>query len=228
MTDLAKMRIRRCGRWARDLALVGILYLLASNWWVLHEALPRVHQRLEDVPTAEVGLVLGCSQRLSDGRENLYFRHRVDAAAALYRSGKVRHLLVSGDNHVRTYNEPADLRDALMERGVPQADITLDYAGFRTLDSMFRARDVFGLKRVIVISQPWHAARAVYLGTRHGLDVEAYCARDVRQRGWQLRQVAREAAARAWMLADVHVFRTRPRFPGPYEPIELARAGTGG
>jgi SanA protein len=167
----------------RDLVLLGVLFTLAGNWWVLRAANARLHERLDAVPAAEVGLVLGCSARLADGRANLYFRHRVDAAAALYRAGKVRHLLVSGDNHVSTYSEPDDLRDALMERGVPREDITLDYAGFRTLDSMFRARDVFGLQRVIVVSQPWHAARAIYLGRQHGLTVDAYCARDVRGPG---------------------------------------------
>ncbi len=214
---------RKTLRGLRDLALLGLLFVLAANWWVIHTAAPHVHDNLTALPPADVALVLGCSHRLADGRENLYFRHRVEAAAALYRAGKVRHLLVSGDNHVHTYNEPADLRDALMERGVPRADITLDHAGFRTLDSMFRARDVFGLRRVIVVSQPWHAARAVYLGRRHGLEVEAWCARDVGTRGWRVRALAREAAARAWMLVDVHVLRTRPKFPGPYEPIELAR-----
>lgn len=208
----------------RDLVLLGVLFTLAGNWWVLRAADAQLHERLDAVPAAEVGLVLGCSARLADGRANLYFRHRVDAAAALYRAGKVRHLLVSGDNHVSTYSEPDDLRDALMERGVPREHITLDYAGFRTLDSMFRARDVFGLQRVIVVSQPWHAARAIYLGRQHGLTVDAYCARDVRDQGWRLRQLTREALARAWMILDVHVLGTRPKFPGPYEPIELARA----
>ena len=218
------MRRKIVVRVLRDLVLLGLLFTLAGNGWVLWAAGKRLHARLDTVPAAEVGLVLGCSARLADGRANLYFRHRVDAAAALYRAGKVRHLLVSGDNHVSTYSEPDDLRDALMERGVPREDITLDYAGFRTLDSMYRARDVFGLRRVIVVSQPWHAARAIYLGRQHGLEADAFCARDVRDQGWRVRQLTREALARAWMILDVHVLGTRPKFSGPYEPIELARA----
>jgi SanA protein len=214
-----------CGvRCAASLLLAGLLLAAAANVWVIGTSAPHVHARLEAVPAADVGLVLGCSRERAGGGENAYFRYRVEAAAALYRAGRVRHLLVSGDNHVRTYNEPADLRDALMERGVPREAITLDHAGFRTLDSMARARAVVGLRRVVVISQSWHAARAVYLGRQHGLEVDAYCARDVRQRGWRTRQWMREALARAWMLLDVHVFHTRARFMGPYEPIQLAEA----
>lgn len=112
------------------------------------------------------------------------------------------------------------MRDALQQAGVPPDAITLDYAGFRTLDSVVRARDVFGLSRVVIVSQDFHSRRALFIADRIGLDAIAYEAKAVtRRHRFQMR--AREALARTRAVIDMCVLGTQPKFPGPPEPIVL-------
>ncbi len=155
------------------------------------------------------------------GRLNLHFAQRIDAAIRLYRSGKVRHLLVSGDNHTADYDEPSDMREALVSAGVPANAITCDYAGFRTLDSVLRARSVFGLSRFTLVTEAFHCPRAVWIARCHGLDAVAFAAPDLGAR-WSLRVKIREMAARAWCALDLYLFHRKPKFNGPFEPIILA------
>jgi SanA protein len=135
------------------------------------------------------------------------------AAAALYHAGKVDYLLVSGDNHRRGYDEPTAMRDALVALAVPQSRIVLDYAGFRTLDSIVRAKEVFGQQQFVIVSQRFHNERAIYLATACGLDVVAYNATTVtvgrRDLIWY-----RETLARVRAVLDAQVLGTRPKFTG--------------
>jgi SanA protein len=102
------------------------------------------YDNLNNIPSRKVGLVLGTSKTLKNGRQNLYYKYRVDAAARLYKAGKVKYLLISGDNSRKEYDEPSTFKSDLIKRGVPAQRIYLDYAGFRTLDSMVRCKEVFG------------------------------------------------------------------------------------
>ena len=153
--------------------------------------------------------------------KNPFFEGRMDAAAKLYREGKVRHLLVSGDNHRKEYDEPTAMRDALMERGIPQEAITLDYAGFRTLDSVVRARSVFGLQSVTIVTDRFHQPRSLFLAKAHGLQAVGYCSRDVPFK-WAKKTLAREVVSRVKACLDVYVLHTKPRFYGQKEQIQLA------
>jgi SanA protein len=181
---------------------------------------PFVSEELASLPDAQVGLVLGCSPRV-EGRDNAFFVARIVAAAELFHSGKVRHLLVSGDNGSPHYDEPSAMKAALVEMGVPAEHITRDFAGFRTLDSVLRARKVFGVQQVIVVSQRFHAERAVYLARAHGLNAFAYSARDVSgARGDWVR--LREVFSRLMAALDVHVLGTEPRFLGPAVSLETS------
>src|ERR1039457_3025990 len=144
----------------------------------------RVFRSVDNLPTREVGLVLGTSRETRHGKPNLHFNQRIEAAAALYRAGKVHHLLVSGDNHVASYDEPDDMRNALMAAGVPASAITCDYAGFRTLDSVMRAKEIFGLAQCTIISEEFHCPRALWIAQRHGLDAIAFAAPDVGLKSW--------------------------------------------
>jgi SanA protein len=182
----------------------------------------RIYRSIETVPEREVGLVLGTSKVTRHGTPNLHFNQRIKAAVALYRAGKVRHLLVSGDNHVATYDEPTDMRNALVAAGIPVNAITCDYAGFRTLDSVVRAKDVFGLSRCTIISEEFHCPRAVWIARRHGMDAIAFAAPDVSLKGWSLRADAREQLARVWCGVDLYVLHRGPKFPGPREPILIS------
>lgn len=182
----------------------------------------RIYRSIDSVPEREVGLVLGTSRLTRHGTPNLHFNQRIKAAVALYRAGKVHHLLVSGDNHVATYDEPTDMRNALAAAGIPANAITCDYAGFRTLDSVVRARQVFGLSQCTIISEAFHCPRALWIAQQHGLDAIAFAAPDVSLKSWSLRAEAREQLARAWCGVDLYLLHRGPKFPGPREPILIS------
>lgn len=177
-----------------------------------------VSSDLTTLPDAEVGLVLGCSPKVEGGRKNLFFTTRIDAAVQLYRSGKVSHLIVSGDNGSADYDEPSAMKAELVARGVPERHITRDFAGFRTLDSVLRAQQVFGVQRLIVISQQFHAERAVYVARAHGLHAFGFAAADVGGTGGAIVRL-REVLSRLVATLDVHVLNTQPRFSGPAQDL---------
>ncbi len=179
-----------------------------------------VSSNLQALPETDVALVLGCSRYLSNGRQNLFFKYRMDAAAEIFSTGKVQYLLVSGDNHTHSYNEPQDMKDALIERGVPESRIICDYAGFRTLDSVVRAKEIFGQDRLIIISQEFHNRRAVFIGQSKEMEVYGYNARDVDSFN-SLKTNLREELARVKTVLDVWVLRKQPKFLG--DQIRIAQ-----
>ncbi|MDB5802695.1 MAG: SanA protein [Betaproteobacteria bacterium] len=182
----------------------------------------RLYADAADTPPRTVGLVLGTSSMLAGGGDNLYFINRIDAAASLYKAGKLRYLLVSGDNRRRSYDEPAQMRRALLERGVPATAIYCDYAGITTLDSVLRAGEVFGMRDdLIIISQGFHNQRALYLAAHHGIDAIALNAREVTSYNGT-RTLTRERAARLRAWWDIHVTDRGPRHLGPAIPIGTA------
>jgi SanA protein len=201
--------------------LLVITLILAGDQACKSAAQGRIFQAVASVPENDVGLVLGTGKLTAQGRPNLHFSQRIEAAAELYRSGKVKHLLVSGDNHVKGYDEPGDMRYALIGAGVPAGAITCDYAGFRTLDSVVRAKDVFGLSRVTIVSEAFHCPRAVWIARKHGLDAVAFAAPDLSFR-WSARVKAREYLARGWCGIDLYLLNRGPKFTGPREPILLS------
>jgi SanA protein len=197
--------------------LAAVLIIITCNGWLLAANRARIFPAGTDVPARPVALVLGTAPHV--GRwKNPFFEGRMDAAAQLWRGGKVRHLLVSGDNSRRDYDEPTAMRDALIARGVPARAITLDYAGFRTLDSLVRARAVFGLRELIVVTDDWHQPRALFLAKAAGLDALGVSSADV---PWSMsgKTRIREWLSRVKAVADVCVLRTKPKFLG--EPITL-------
>lgn len=176
-----------------------------------------LHSEVGEVPTNRVGLLLGTSKFLSDGRSNLYFRYRIDAAASLYHAGKISRIIISGDNGTVSYNEPLDMKNELLARGIPDSAMYLDYAGFRTYDSVLRANAIFGQQGFTIISQRFHAARAVYIARRLGLNTVGFCAQDVdAYNGFKTR--VREVFARMGVYVDFIINRS-PRFLG--EKIEV-------
>jgi SanA protein len=202
------------------LAVLGLI--LWADRTCEQAAKGRIYRSIDSVPEREVGLVLGTSRLTRHGTPNLHFNQRIKAAAALYRAGKVHHLLVSGDNHVATYDEPTDMRNALAAAGIPTNAITCDYAGFRTLDSVVRAKQVFGLSQCTIISEEFHCPRALWIARQHGLDAIAFAAPDVSLKSWSLRAEAREQLARAWCGVDLYLLHRGPKFPGPREPILIS------
>lgn len=193
--------------------------LIVADLWVRAVGASHSHDLASDVPETRVAVVLGCAERLADGRPNRFFRHRIEAAAELYRQGRVRGLIVSGDNRRKDYDEPGAMREALAAAGVPRDRIWCDYAGLRTLDSVFRARRIFGQDEFIVVSQRFHNERAVFLGRRLGLKVHGFNAADVPVAAAPTTYL-REALARVKAVLDATVLGTQPRHGGP--PVEIS------
>ncbi len=200
------------------IALLPILIVGGCYAMVELYAHGKVYDNAHDVPHRRVGLVLGTNPKVASGYTNYYFKYRMDAAAELYKAGKVDYLLVSGDNHIKQYDEPTAMRDALMQRGVPESRIVLDYAGFRTLDSIIRAREVFGQESFIVISQPFHNKRSIFIGRLNDIEVIGYNAKDVARRRTWYKQMLRESLSRVNMIID-HITGKQPHFLG--EKIEI-------
>ena len=193
------------------------LLIVVCDLRVRNMARGRLYDDVQALPHEQAALLLGTSSRLRGGSPNPFFEYRMDAAAELFRAGKVDCILVSGDNHHASYTEPMAMRKALLDRSIPDSLIFLDYAGFRTLDSVVRACEVFGQTSYIVVSQRFHNERAVYLAMRHGIDAVGFNARDVRAPA-ALRVRAREWLARVSACWDVLTGRG-PHFRG--EPIEM-------
>ena len=161
-------------------------------------------------------MVLGCG-KYTQGRPNLYYNYRIAAAVELWQAGKTDSILVSGDNSRKDYDEPSSMKSDLVSRGVPAEYITIDYAGFRTLDSVVRAEKIFGMKEYTVISQPFHCRRAVYLASKNGQSVIGYCAADVGgSSGLKVR--LRETLARAKAVVDV-IISKNPKYLGKQEAV---------
>ncbi len=218
-------------RFLRRLFWTGVILLALAatfvglaNWHIIRANRTRLHDDLASIPPTDVALVLGTSPFIRRGVPNLHFEGRMNAAAKLYAAGKVKHVLVSGDNRHRTYNEPVEMRAALIKRGVPSSAITLDFAGFRTLDSVVRARKIFGLERVIIVTQRYHNSRALAIARAHGLDARGYCAPDVAFAHSFVTE-CREVLARTLTVLDLHVLHRQPYFLGQPEPIQVTSGG---
>jgi len=208
-------------------ALLALASVIMADRVCRTAAAGRIFRSPEQVPANEVALVLGTGKLTASGRPNLHFNQRINAAVELYRSGKVQHLLVSGDNHIATYDEPTDMLNALVAAGIPTNAITRDYAGFRTLDSVVRAHSVFGLKKFTIVTEEFHCPRALWIARQRGLNAVAFAAPDLSAR-WSLRVKARESLARVLCGLDLYLLNRGPKFPGPPEPIVLTAAASNG
>ncbi len=216
MKPAAPLKWRRwlkfLGLAALAFVLVGVLVVTYANVTAIWAARGRIFSQVANVPTTKVGLVFGTSARVA-GRENLYFRYRIDAAVQVWNAGKLETLIVSGDNSSRYYNEPNKMKQALIERGIPANRIVCDFAGLRTLDSVVRAKEIFGADSILFISQRFQDERAIYLAQAHGIHAYGFAARDVETHDG-LKTKIREIGARVKMWLDVNILNTRPRYLG--------------
>ncbi|MFC5720123.1 vancomycin high temperature exclusion protein [Streptomyces gamaensis] len=202
---------RRAARWTMALCVLALL----PSTWVYASASPRLREAGE-VPSAPVAVVFGAGLE-EDGTPSRYLAHRLDTAADLYRAGKVKVLLVTGDNSREGYDEPGAMRAYLTRRGIPDSRIVDDFAGFDTWDSCTRAVRVFGVKKAVLVSQGFHIRRALALCDAAGLEAYGVEAggdpHDVTYYAGGAREVL--ASGKAVLSALV---RPGPHFLGPYEP----------
>ncbi len=200
------------------LIAVFIVFTVAVNLNVEYRVKDRLYNNISRVPYNRVGLLLGTSPLNRYGRPNSYFINRINTASSLYHAGKIDYIIASGDNHTRGYDEPTVMKDSLMAHGVPADRIVLDFAGFRTLDSVVRAKEIFGCDTLTIISQADHCARALYLAEANGMKAIAVAAPLRAGRRTRVRLTVREWLARDKMMLDVW-FGKRPHFLG--ERIEI-------
>lgn len=187
--------------------------MVGAPWLVRHSSAGKLYSSTAEIPHRRVGLLLGCSRQLGNGTPNPFFNSRIRAATDLFHAGKVDYLLVSDDNHTRGYDEATDMTNGLLQAGIPANRIYSDCAGFRTLDSILRARDVFGLREITVISQQFHNERAIFLASHSGMDGIGYNAQD-EDLGDVSGTHRRETFAKFKAVLDVYVLRTKPHFLG--------------
>lgn len=212
------MRVMMLGLLAIGAAiLVTVLLAWLAERRLESAAAPYMSTDPARLPDIDVALVLGAAPIGPEGGPNRYFVYRLDAAAALWRAGKVKYLLASGDNRRDGYDEPTAMRDGLVARGVPAQAIYRDFAGLRTWDSVVRARSIFGQGRLIIVSQRFHAARAIFLARAAGIDAWGLEARDVVRPYSYLTTLRRyPSAVRAYLDAWLE---TPPRHAG--KPIVI-------
>ena len=215
--------------WQRALCLVVMWvpillvgFVVMCNLWVISSTHRFIAKDVDSARTNEVALVLGTAKKVAPQQVNLHFEHRMQRAKDLFDAGKVKHVLVSGDNGSKYYNEPQDMRDSLIAMGLPNDAITRDFAGFRTLDSMVRARDVFKLEAFTVVTDGFHLPRAVFIGRHYGMDVTGVPSKAVPIKQ-SFRTHVRECLARVKAVLDVHLLDTPPRYGGDPEPIMVSR-----
>ena len=199
-------------------ATILIVLLLASNLWVVWSTRDKVYSDLESLPANDVAVVLGTSNKLINGSPNPFFEYRIKTAVALYVAGKIRHLIVSGDNRTRYYNEPLEMKRALVKAGVPDSVITLDYAGLRTLDTIVRCKEVFGQDNVTIVTQPFHCYRALFISDYYHMNAVAVMAEEP---VLESNVYFREYFARAMAILDLYVLKTPPRHLGEKESLNL-------
>ncbi|WP_299890709.1 ElyC/SanA/YdcF family protein [uncultured Lacinutrix sp.] len=187
-----------------------VVFAVICNTLIIYNAEGKTFLQIENLPKNKVGLVLGASKYTNGNRINLYYKYRLEAAEKLYKAGKIEFILISGDNSRKEYDEPSDFKNDLIAKGIPTHKIFLDYAGFRTLDSMIRAKEIFGLTECTIISQKFHNERAIYLAKKNGINAIAYNAKNINGR-YGIKTNLREYLAKTKAIIDV-VFNVQPKF----------------
>lgn len=202
-------------KFLKIILLVAILFsitIVATDYWVSYKAEGFLYSKVSDMPKNKVGLLLGTIKYLAKGGVNHYYTFRVDAAVALFKADKIDYILISGDNSHISYNEPDTFKKDLIKRGIPEEKIILDYAGFRTLDSVVRAKAIFGQDTMTIISQKFHNERAIYIAKNYGINAIGFDAKDVTNR-YGLKTRLREYLARTKAVIDV-LLNIQPKFLG--------------
>jgi SanA protein len=193
------------------IALAGII--LICKFEAESKTSQFIYSDSDKMPYNEFGLLLGTS-KTTHGMSNPFFENRIKAAAELYHKNKIKYIIASGALHIDTpYDGPANMEEALIAQGVPADRIIKDGYGYRTLDSIFRARDVFGLDSFTVISQHSHIVRAVYIAKHENLNVVAYAADDCDIKKLNVKNDIRECFAKVKMMLDLYILNTQAKFP---------------
>lgn len=218
-TKIKKGKLLKSKKFYRRLLIITLILIILSiffsDYLVKSSVKVQIFKDVSEIPHNKVGLVLGTSKYLVSGHKNAYYSYRINATYNLYRTGKIDFVLVSGDNGTIYYNEPTTMKKDLISKGIPSNKIFLDYAGFRTLDSVVRSSKVFGQNSITIISQKFHIERAIYIANHNNIDAVGYVASEVSAK-YGMKTKIREKFARVKLMLDI-IFHTQPKFLG--EPV---------
>lgn len=189
-----------------------IVVILWANLTINTQTKHCIYAEVDSIPYSYTGLLLGTSKYLKNGDLNPYFKNRILATVQLYKAGKIKNIVISGDNGQKDYNEPEDMKNELIKAGIPEKRIYLDFAGFRTFDSVYRMNEIFGQNSFTIISQKFHNQRAVYITKVLGLNAIGYNAADV-DAYYGFKTNIREKFARVKVFIDV-ILDKKPKFSG--------------
>ena len=198
-----------------------IITLLTTNLIVINSSKNKTYNTVKSIPKNNVGLILGANKYVRNGYINLYYKYRLESAIKLYKANKINYIIISGDNSTKDYDEPNMFKTDLIKNGIPEQHIFLDFAGFRTLDSVVRAKAIFGQENITIISQEFHNQRAIYLAQKHGLHAIGFNAKNVSKRAG-LKTNLREYLAKTKAVIDVLIHK-EPKFYGPKIKIPNAK-----
>jgi SanA protein len=176
---------------------------LGINLYIIFSTKNFIFHQTMDLPQREFALVLGTEPFRPDGSTNLHFINRTDLAAKVYLSGKVTHLLISGNKNNRGFNEAMEMKKKILAKNVPESALELDFDGTRTWESVRRAKEVYHLQKVIIITDAFHAPRAIFLCRHFGIDALAMCPANDPFSLWSVRYNVKEYFARLIAIFDI-------------------------
>ena len=210
-------------KWVFILVFTGLLSGYLLDRYISYTSDRNIYTEIKELPQKKAALLLGTAKYVAKGKKNYFYVYRIRAAVALWKAGKVKAILVSGDNETKYYNETARMQKDLIAAGVPKKYIALDYAGFRTLDSVVRAEAIFDLEDYIIISQQFHLERALFIAKAKGQKVIGFAAKDIAGTKAANRMIEREYLARIKAFLDVYILHTEPRFYGKKEKVNYKK-----
>ncbi len=189
----------------RIFIVCGIVFAisLGINFHMILSSKNRVFDKIANLPQREIELVLGTEPVRPDGSVNQHFLNRTDAAANVFLAGKATSVLISGNKNNRGFNEVLEMQDRILAKGVPQSAIKLDFNGNRTLESVRRAGEIYHLKKVILITDAFHAPRSIFLCKHFGIDAIAYCPGRDTFGYWSVHYSVKEYFARLKAVFDI-------------------------
>ncbi|RUM76939.1 MAG: vancomycin resistance protein [Sulfurovum sp.] len=205
-------------KWFFILFIVGVMILYSIDRYVVKMG-NMLYDSVEKIPSKDAALLLGTAKYVKRGKQNYFYMYRIRAAVALWKAGKIKAIVVSGDNGTRYYDEATAMYKDLVKAGIPAKYISKDYAGFRTLDSVIRAEAIFGLKDYIIISQKFHLERALFLAKVKGQKAIGFVAKDIPGTKAAYKMQLREYLARVKAFLDVYILNTQPKFYGKKEKV---------
>jgi len=195
--------------------------IVITYWLVYTTSKDKIFYNSDEISANNVALLLGTAKYVVGGGENQYYSYRICATIQLYKAGKIKKIILSGDNSILEYNEPEEMKKSLIKEGIPEKDLVLDYAGFRTFDSVVRAKLVFKQNKITIISQPFHLERAIYIAQNNDIQAIGYAAADIDLWEYKIKMQLREAFARVATMLDCYVLNTSPKFLGPEIQINI-------